>query len=105
MNLRELEVYDLKASEVCTVCLPGTFKSATGSAACADCAAGKYQDVGVVTTNPPEASRTYESVWGNSAPGTDFARSMLDWRSSFAADTTHCLISFQTSVRFLFKIK
>ena len=78
MNLRELEVYGLKASEVCTACLPGTFKSATGSGACADCAAGKYQDVGVVTTNPPEASRTYESVWGNSAPGTDFARSMLD---------------------------
>ena len=78
LQIAELEVFGLKASEVCTACLPGTFKSATGSAACADCAAGKYQDVGVVTTNPPEASRTYESVWGNSAPGTDFARSMLD---------------------------
>jgi hypothetical protein len=78
LQIAELEVFGLKASEVCTACLPGTFKSATGSGACADCAAGKYQDVGVVTTNPPEASRTYESVWGNSAPGTDFARSMLD---------------------------
>jgi hypothetical protein len=78
MNIREIEVYGLKASEVCTACLPGTFKSTTGSAACANCGVGKYQDAVVVTTNPPEASRTYESVWGNSAPGTGFALSMLD---------------------------
>ena len=43
MNIREIEVYGLKASEVCTVCFAGTFKSAAGSAACADCAAGTYQ--------------------------------------------------------------
>ncbi|NBX18659.1 MAG: hypothetical protein EBR09_14995 [Proteobacteria bacterium] len=77
-HLGEVEVYGLKASEWCAACFAGTFKTATGSAACADCAAGKYQDAAVVTTNPPEASRTYESVWENGAPGSTFARSMLD---------------------------
>jgi hypothetical protein len=33
---------------------------------------------GIVTNNPPEAARTYESAWENSAPGTGWARSMLD---------------------------
>jgi phage tail protein X len=63
MNVAEVEVYGLKASEVCTGCFAGTFKSTAGSAACADCGAGKYQDAAVVTTNPPVGSRTYSSVF------------------------------------------
>jgi hypothetical protein len=75
MNLGEMEVFGLKASEWCAACFAGTFKSTAGSAACADCAAGKYQDVAVVTTNPPEAARTYSSIF---MPPDHCAQAMLD---------------------------
>ena len=92
MNLGEMEVFGFKASEVCTACFAGTFKSTTGSAACADCGAGKYQDAAVVTTNPPEAARTYSGACNGDAIGTGHARSMLDsagaWSAAWGASCT-----------------
>ncbi|NBX18957.1 MAG: hypothetical protein EBR09_16525 [Proteobacteria bacterium] len=85
MNIREIEVYGLKASEWCAACFAGTFKTTTGSAACADCAAGKYQDAAVVTTNPPEAARWYSGNCGCNAIGTGHARSMLDSAGAWSA--------------------
>ena len=35
--------------------------------------------------NPPEAARTYSSVWGNSLPGTGLAQSCLDSPLAWAA--------------------
>ena len=91
LHLREIEVYGSKASEVCTACFAGTFKSTAGSAACADCAAGKYQAAAVATTNPPEAARTYSGNCGGDAIGTGHARSMLDSAGAWsAADGSGC---------------
>ena len=86
MNVAEVEVYGLKASEWCAACFAGTFKTATGSAACADCAAGKYQAAAVVTTNPSEAARRYSGVYANLAKDTDCHKSMLDSDSGWCSD-------------------
>jgi hypothetical protein len=75
------EVFD-----ACTDCPAGKSSAAIGassSSACASCAAGKYQDAVVVTTNPPEASRTYSSISG--AGGVQHDKSMLDGTFCWAA--------------------
>ena len=37
------------------------------------------------STDPPEASRTYSSVWANDAPGYRHGRSMLDSSQAWSA--------------------
>ena len=51
------------------------------------CEAGKYsEELVIVTTNPPETSRSYSSVHDNHAIGTGFAQSMLDSGQAWSAD-------------------
>ena len=47
------------------------------------CEAGKYsEELVIVTTNPPETSRSYSSVWDNHA---SYAQSMLDSQQARSA--------------------
>jgi hypothetical protein len=50
------------------------------------CEAGKYsEELVIVTTNPPETSRSYSSVHDNHEIGTGFAQSMLDSPQAWSA--------------------
>jgi allantoicase len=73
------------AFTVCTSCEAGLYSASSSSTVCASCAAGKYSAGAVLTRNPPEASRTYSSVWGNDAIGTGNAQSMLDSQQAWSA--------------------
>ena len=73
-------------------CLPGF--EGDGRVYCSACAAGKARGLltdgaactaSACTTNPPETSRTYSSVFGNDAIGTGHARSMLDSPQAWSA--------------------
>jgi hypothetical protein len=74
--------------DACTDCPAGKISAAIGASTastCASCAAGKYQDAVVVTTNPPEASRTYSSAFDGATPGNGCAKSMLDSSDGWCA--------------------
>ena len=85
--LHNLENY-ASVLDACTDCPAGKTSAAIGassSGACASCEAGKYQDTVVITTNPPEASRTYSSICGaQTGPGGPHAKSMLDSTEAWA---------------------
>jgi hypothetical protein len=72
----------------CIECGAGTYSSALGASVCLDCPAGKYSAGAVLTRNPPEASRTYSSVYLNDAIGTGYAQSMLDSQQAWSAAGT-----------------
>jgi hypothetical protein len=79
--------YSAAGASVCTDCAAGKYfglPAQTGDV-CTSCAAGKYSAGAVLTRNPPEASRTYSSVWGNDAIGTGHAQSMLDSQQAWVA--------------------
>jgi hypothetical protein len=68
-------------------CKAGFFGDGTS---CKACQAGKYtfsHTAAFLTekANPPEASRSYSSVYDNHAPGTGFARSILDSGDAWCA--------------------
>jgi len=71
-------------ASVCADCTIGQY-SATSASTCMNCAAGKYQDTVVVTTNPPETSRTYSSVCCGDSAGGPHGSSMLDNANSWCA--------------------
>jgi hypothetical protein len=74
--------------DACTNCPAGKISAAIGASTastCASCAAGKYQDAVVITTNPPEASRTYSSAFDGATPGNGCAKSMLDSSDGWCA--------------------
>jgi hypothetical protein len=65
-------------------CLPGF--EGDGQAHCSACAAGKFSGAQVIdTTNPPETSRTYSSVWVHDGIGTGHSQSMLDSPQAWSA--------------------
>jgi hypothetical protein len=72
-----------------------------GSAACADCAAGKYQDAAVVTTNPPVGSRTYSTVYPSP---THCSHPMLDSTAAWCAASNDISQWMQIDLRSNFRV-
>jgi hypothetical protein len=99
LNLQEIEIYGTLPASVGNagsdiVPCPGNSSSVMGADNVSMClcnvgyaTSACWQHSAVVTTNSPESSRTYQSVWGNSAPGTGWARSMLDSVQAWSWDS------------------